>query len=640
MKIIKIAVIDSGIERTHPKFKDILNMQEHSFLDTKHNSDEDAIGGISGTEHGTGVFSIITNHLKSNLHAYFFYVIKIFDKRGCTSEDYLIKAIQYCIDNKIDIINLSMGIETDTPSEELRRVCDQLYNNNSILIAAASDNSVATFPAYFMNVYGVLGGIIESGKEYGVIEKGPIEFIGKGNLQRIASSNGASVFNSGNSLATAHITSIVAEIKRQNPEWDSNTIKKHLFLNGRKDIRLFSNQNMHFLDFTRNVNGRIGTSKKETEGILKNGIDFHKRFSWIKKIAIYPFSNKEMKAFQFFGDLCPFEVVELYDFPKFAAKLNNIRVQQTEIEVKWNVDEHSFDEVDTVVLGYPYSTAVELNVKFADKIIDLCIEKGKNFFVLDTLLYFELRNRVKNKDSVIYFPNDVGSVYNIAKTNILGKIKVPNITVVGITPQSGKFTTQLMVKKVLEGCGYSVGWLSTEPQGELFGADFCFPIGLEATELSLGNWPFLLNSLFRGIEDYKKPDIIISGHQSGFMPHNKDKFRIDTLRSINFLAASQPDSIICAVNPAYSLEQLDRVVTAIKTVFQLPILFFALSKRKIQAQQTRTKSLYLKNETLSDNEWLELAKIIEEKYNVPVIDPLNETHYKIVTASICNFFKA
>jgi len=639
MENIKIAIIDSGINKDHPKFKEISNLQGYNLLDNSDNFSDDGIEGSNGG-HGTGVFSIIIDHLRPNLNCYSFFVIKIFDKRGFTSEDYLIKALQYCISNKVDIINLSMGIETNNPSKELKNVCEQVYKNNSILIAAASDNSVATFPAYFENVYGVLGGILESSKDFGVIENSPIELIGKGNLQRVASLNGTSAFNSGNSLAAAHITGLLAEIIRLNPEWDFIKIREYLFLKGRKDIRLFSNQNIHYLDYSRNVNGRIGIPKKDVDIILENSMNFKKRFSWMKKIAIYPFSNKEMKAFQFFADLCPFEITEIYDFPKFAAKQNKIRIQNRDLTINWNIDEHSFDKVDTVVLGYPYSTAVELNVKFADKIVNQCINKNKNFFILDKLLYFEIKNRVRNKDSVVYFPNDVTSIFNIAKTNIINKIKIPNLTVIGVTPQSGKFTTQLLIKRALEGCGFSVGWLSTEPQGELFGADFCFPIGLEVSELSIGNWPYFLNSILRGIEIYKKPDIIISGHQSGFIPQNKNKFDKDTLQSVNFLASAQPDAVICAINPAYSMEHLDRVVTTIMTVFQLPILFFTLSSRKIKPQQTETRNVYLKNESLNSDEWDKIANLIKEKYNIPVIDPLNESQTQIAIESISEFFKA
>ncbi|NOU18124.1 MAG: S8 family serine peptidase [Bacteroidales bacterium] len=639
MEKIKIAIVDSGIDLKHPKFK---NLEENvvcwNILNQTKSAEDQDLG--NGKGHGTGIFSIIYDHLHDNLQDFTFYIVKIFDELGHTSEDYLIKAIEYCIDNKVHIINLSLGIEKKSPSKELHDVCERAYKQGIIIIASASDNAVATYPAYFPFVFGVTGGIISLKKDYGIIENSPIQFIGKGNLQRVADYNSNYAFVAGNSQATAHITGIVSSIKRGNIDWSFHKIEKHLFENGKKDIRVFTNRFMQYVDPKGWIGYRIKPSNEEKIKILEKFFSFKHRFSWMKKIAIYPVSNKEMKAFFYFADLCPFEIVEVYDFPRFGARDKNIEINDTNLEINWDLNENSFNDVDTLVIGHPYDTAIELNTKFADKIINKCVEKKMNFFVFDKLLYLELKNKLKDYPATIYYPNDFTTLMDLTKLLNFDSITIPSLSVVGVTPQSGKFTTQLTIKKVLEKEGYSIGWLSTEPQGELFGADLCLPIGGEINSLTLGSWPYFLSSMISGIEKYKKPDIFLTGHQSGLVQQYKQHFQIDTLNSINFLASAQPDAVVCAINPAYAADQLERVVIILKNLFQLPILFFTLSKRSISPQKMNSESIHLKNEMLDENEWKRLADEISNKYGLPVIDPLDESQNHIIVERITNFFKA
>ena len=236
------------------------------------------------------------------------------------------------------------------------------------------------------------------------------------------------------------------------------------------------------------------------------------------------------------------------------------------------------------------------------------------------------------------YPNNFNEVIELTRLLEFDKIRIPNLTVVGVSPQSGKFTTQLAIKQVLENEGYKTAWLSTEPQGELFGADVCMPIGGEINSMTLGPWPYFLPAIVSGLEKYKEADIFISGHQSGLVQQYKNHFQQDTLNSINFLASIRADGVVCAVNPAYVDKQLDRVVNTLDSLFQLPVLFFTLSKKWIKPQQVNSSGIHLKNEQLSNSEWEEIANKIYKKYKIPVVDPLDESQSYIILNQITNFF--
>lgn len=65
-----------------------------------------------------------------------------------------IKALYYLIDQNVDIINLSLGIES-TYYEELFRACKYAKSNNVLIVASHSNNGNMTYPANFNNVIGV-----------------------------------------------------------------------------------------------------------------------------------------------------------------------------------------------------------------------------------------------------------------------------------------------------------------------------------------------------------------------------------------------------------------------------------------------------------------------------------------------------
>lgn len=638
MNEINIGIIDSGIQSDHKAFANVRAIRGYNVLDGSGDvHDEDV--SIERGGHGTGICSIIVKHLEKSLPRCNFHIIKIFDERGYTSEEYLISAIRYCIDKKLDLVNLSLGIETANPSGDIESICKEAYDEGIILVAATSDNSVSTYPAYSPYVFGVVGGIIQASRDYGVLKGGPVEFVGKGNLQRVASPDSGYKFIAGNSQAAAHITGIIANLLLENSSWGFEDIKEYMFRTGRTDVRLFTNRHMQYMNIADWIGTRIKSNEEEADRLIRSAFDNSERLSWMKNVALYPFSNKELKAFRHYSDMCPYNIVEVYDFPKFAAKESSVELQGKEIKVKWDIDESSFKDIDTIVIGHPFETAIELNSVFAEKIIDRCIELGKNFYVFDSHLYNELKNRVEGTGCIVYHPdNSVDIFRKISKAFKFKKLKKPNITVVGVSPRSGKFTTQLKIKQLLEKKGYSVGWLATEPQSELFDCDHCFPIGEEISQLTIGSWPYYLKTMLSVIEQYKKPDIILSGHQSTLVHSGRNPFSNDTLRSINFLSSVEPDAVVCSVNPAYAGERLDKVIKVLDAVYDIPVLFFSLSRKYIKPKLMDSGMIFLTEEIISDEEWGGIADDIRQRYNKEVVDPLDESFAGVITDSICNFF--
>lgn len=67
----------------------------------------------------------------------------------------LLRAVEWCIKNKIEIINLSLGSTAYNDQELLQSLSNRLEEHKICLVAATANNGQTTYPANFRNVIGV-----------------------------------------------------------------------------------------------------------------------------------------------------------------------------------------------------------------------------------------------------------------------------------------------------------------------------------------------------------------------------------------------------------------------------------------------------------------------------------------------------
>ena len=143
VQLPKIAIIDSGIDMSHPSIGmiaggvhiQISEKGEILFLDDH----ADCAG------HGTACAGIIRKKTPDAA----LYSVRIFDESLIADERALIAAIQWCIDNKIDVVNLSLGTTDVTFKEALQKVCRKAVDAGVILVAAESNDGLESYPAVF-----------------------------------------------------------------------------------------------------------------------------------------------------------------------------------------------------------------------------------------------------------------------------------------------------------------------------------------------------------------------------------------------------------------------------------------------------------------------------------------------------------
>jgi thermitase len=105
---VKVAVIDTGVDYTHPAFQGrMANPSEwRDFVDNDNNPQEVGVGGVdAGFGHGTGVAGVIAQIAPKAI----ILPIRVLGPNGSGDATVVAKAIQYAVSVGAQIINLSLG---------------------------------------------------------------------------------------------------------------------------------------------------------------------------------------------------------------------------------------------------------------------------------------------------------------------------------------------------------------------------------------------------------------------------------------------------------------------------------------------------------------------------------------------------
>jgi putative cell wall-binding protein len=217
-KEIVVAIIDTGVDLDHPDLQSQLvegiNILEEDLPPQDTHGHGTHVAGLIGalTNNGVGVASAAS---KVNIMP-----IKVLDgKNGDLST--LIKGIEFAIEQKVDIINLSLGSYTNRQS--LRDVITLAYENNILVVSAVGNNSSTTviYPAYYDEVLAVASTNETNSYKASFSNYGLTVDVAAPGVNVYSTWLDGYEYQSGTSMSTAIVTSIAAMIKQQEP-WLSN----------------------------------------------------------------------------------------------------------------------------------------------------------------------------------------------------------------------------------------------------------------------------------------------------------------------------------------------------------------------------------------------------------------------------------
>jgi hypothetical protein len=142
---IRIGILDSGVHATHPHIGGIAE-GIHVTGDGLDANYEDRLG------HGTAVASLI-HHLNPAAELV---VVKVFETRLATSLPIILRAIDWCLEHEIDVINLSLGTLNPAHRTAFAEAVEKVRHAGSVIVSALEIHGEPALPGVLQDVIGVL----------------------------------------------------------------------------------------------------------------------------------------------------------------------------------------------------------------------------------------------------------------------------------------------------------------------------------------------------------------------------------------------------------------------------------------------------------------------------------------------------
>ncbi len=144
---VKVGIIDSGVNPAHPHVGGVAGG-----IRISPNEDDRANDYLDYLGHGTAVAGAIREKAPDAE----LYAVKVFDRALKTNIEIIIKAIDWCAENHIDVINLSLGTVNLEHRGAIEAAVARANKNGCVIVAAREMAGQLSLPGCLSSVVGVL----------------------------------------------------------------------------------------------------------------------------------------------------------------------------------------------------------------------------------------------------------------------------------------------------------------------------------------------------------------------------------------------------------------------------------------------------------------------------------------------------
>jgi subtilisin len=209
---ITIAIVDSGVEGDHPALGGALRASVRVELDGEDAQvvDDDPIDLVG---HGTACAGI----LHALVPAAELVSVRVLgaDNRGRGLA--FATGLRWAVEQGASIVNLSLSSRSESLFATLHDLVDRAYFANALLVCAANNVAVASYPSLFAAVVSVAAHDVRDADVWFYNPRPPVEFGAYGLDVDVAWKGGSRIVATGNSFAAPHIAGYAARVRSAHP---------------------------------------------------------------------------------------------------------------------------------------------------------------------------------------------------------------------------------------------------------------------------------------------------------------------------------------------------------------------------------------------------------------------------------------
>ena len=233
---VKVAIVDSGVDNTHAAVAGAVRgwaepeIGEQGALTINTTQHSDVFG------HGTACAGIV-HKIAPEAELY---SVRVLGPGLVGRARSFAEGLRWTVENKMDVVNLSLGTTARDYFALLYELVDQAYYRGTVLVTAANNMRVTSAPSLYASVISVAcyqGASNDDLLSFWCNPSPPVEFGAPGINVRVGWLGGGYITATGNSFAAPHIAGLVALLRSKHPHltpFEVKTLLRALARNARQ----------------------------------------------------------------------------------------------------------------------------------------------------------------------------------------------------------------------------------------------------------------------------------------------------------------------------------------------------------------------------------------------------------------------
>jgi subtilisin len=212
---VRVAVIDSGVDASHPGLHGCVDEAGGMAVELDATGRARLVPGPhpDAFGHGTACAGIIHELAPQAAVT----SVKVLGATLAGSAEAFLAGLRWAVDQRFDVINLSLGCRRRDWALAFHELCDRAYFDGTFVTTAASNVEHVTYPSLFSSVASVAANLAADPYRFHHNPEPPTEFLARGIDVDVLWLDHGRVTTTGNSFAAPHIAGLAALVMSKHP---------------------------------------------------------------------------------------------------------------------------------------------------------------------------------------------------------------------------------------------------------------------------------------------------------------------------------------------------------------------------------------------------------------------------------------